>query len=351
MSRWVAVLAFAMIACTQPGNHVAARTPSPSSTPTSNPTSSSTPTPIPLPSPTPDLPLATVGFSCRLPVSTPDQRAAFISFPSATISFDSAGNGGLYFDRAFSKWLPVDRSGISPDGTHYAMLASDEQGQPLLHVVEVASRKEQVFKLDNSGPWAGVMDYSTSGIYLTQAFEHILPGIWLFDPRTGSVHIAANIERAEVIAGTALWYGDVNPSDPNPFTTRSSAGILPNEVGRVDLKTGNNTKWLYRPGDAVEVLGVDVSGKPLIRFLAPGSDPGIASLGFFNHSASELLIGLNSTSQQSIYKGEIVETLERPIADSHGVWFGSRQGIYFYSTNGGLQKVSNQPGDPANGCF
>jgi hypothetical protein len=38
------------------------------------------------------------------------------------------------------------------------------------------------------------------------------------------------------------------------------------------------------------------------------------------------------------------------IADSHGVWFGSRQGIYLYSVAGRLLKVSNQPGYPANGC-
>jgi hypothetical protein len=33
------------------------------------------------------------------------------------------------------------------------------------------------------------------------------------------------------------------------------------------------------------------------------------------------------------------------------VWFGSPQGIYLYSDAGGLQKVSDQPGYPANGCF
>jgi hypothetical protein len=33
------------------------------------------------------------------------------------------------------------------------------------------------------------------------------------------------------------------------------------------------------------------------------------------------------------------------------VWFGSEQGIYLYSAGAGLQKVSNTPGLPANGCF
>jgi hypothetical protein len=39
------------------------------------------------------------------------------------------------------------------------------------------------------------------------------------------------------------------------------------------------------------------------------------------------------------------------IPDGHGVWFGGPQGIFLYSDAKGLQKVSDQPGYPANGCF
>jgi hypothetical protein len=66
---------------------------------------------------------------------------------------------------------------------------------------------------------------------------------------------------------------------------------------------------------------------------------------------TELLIALDQGSQRSIFKGALLMTLNGAIADSHGVWFGSPQGIYLYSDAGGLQKVSNQPGYPANGCF
>jgi hypothetical protein len=57
------------------------------------------------------------------------------------------------------------------------------------------------------------------------------------------------------------------------------------------------------------------------------------------------------TKQKTIHKGPLAWTLVYPIADSHGIWFGSQQGIYLYSDNIGLQKVSDQPGCPANGCF
>ena len=133
--------------------------------------------------------------------------------------------------------------------------------------------------------------------------------------------------------------------------TASSVGILPNQITRWDVKSGSRAPWLYRPGMGVDLVGVDISGRPLIIVLARGKGQGIASPDFIDSSASELLIGLNSTSQRSIYKGPIAQTLTRPIADSHGIWFGSQQGIYLYSEAKGLQKVSNQPGNPANGCF
>jgi hypothetical protein len=44
-------------------------------------------------------------------------------------------------------------------------------------------------------------------------------------------------------------------------------------------------------------------------------------------------------------------TKQSPIADKHGIWFGGPDGIYLYSEARGLQKVSSQPGNPANGCF
>jgi hypothetical protein len=65
----------------------------------------------------------------------------------------------------------------------------------------------------------------------------------------------------------------------------------------------------------------------------------------------ELLYAPDPKSQKPIFKGRLVGTLGSSIADSHGVWFGSQQGIYLYSEAAGIQKVSNQPGYIANGCL
>src|SRR5258708_15661874 len=107
-------------------------------------------TPIPSPSRNPipgDLPLSSVSFTCRLPIfNSLDPSAvknAFISFPSRSVTIDPSGNGGFFFDRAFSKWLPVRREAVSPDGTHYASVLPDlKQWRAIIQIVYVASGRE-----------------------------------------------------------------------------------------------------------------------------------------------------------------------------------------------------------------
>jgi hypothetical protein len=98
------------------------------------------------------------------------------------------------------------------------------------------------------------------------------------------------------------------------------------------------------------IVGLDVQGHPLIHAYV-GNPQALPKTDPIDHSATELLVGRDPTSQKTIYKGPLAETLSSPVADSHGVWFGSAQGIYLYSDANGLQKVSNQPGYPANGCL
>ncbi len=305
--------------------------------------------PSPAASPSPvvgDLALSQVSFSCRLPIymqqgyeGSPDfsRQGAFITFPAASMSIDNNGTGGAYFDRAFNRWVPVTRESVSPDGAHYAYANPEDN---MLHVVDVVGGKERTFSLSAIGA-NYVFDYAADGIYMTFGFEG-LHGLWLVDPVTGSSHQVPGISSPEAGAGGGVfWVGEVNPADPQPINTASSAGILPDQVTRVDVKTGSRTPWLYRPGVGLGVDGLDVRGHPLIGLVNKWMDT----------STLELLIAPDAASQKTIYKGPLVGTLGATIADSHGVWFGSAQGIYLYSDSGGLQKVSNQPGYPANGCF
>jgi (2Fe-2S) ferredoxin len=338
---------------------------SPAGSVTSPPAASEAATPVSSPSPQPspstvtDLPLTFPTFICKLPISTPDTRqAAFIAVGAmGTVEFVEGVTGVRYYDRAFSRWLPVGRQAVSPDGTHYATVdAPDEDaGTFTVHIVDVPSGVDHAYrqKLSATGIGAAevdVFDYTTAGIYLTQAFEHVWPGVWLFDPRTNTVRSLAAVPMPELSGDGGIWYGDVNPADANPLVSGTSAGILPDEIYRLDVKTGARTLWMYEPGHGLYVIGLDTGGRPLIAVVAPVANPQ-PKTDPIDHASAELLLGLDPNSRTTIFKGPLAESLGGPIADAHGVWFGSTQGIYLYTPAGGLEKISNQPAFPANGCF
>src|SRR5258708_28412258 len=138
----------------------------------------STPSPSPSRNPIPgDLPLSSVSFTCRLPIfNSHDPSAvknAFISFPSRSVTIDPSGNGGFFFDRAFSKWLPVRREAVSPDGTHYASVLPDlKQGVSIVQIVDVASGREAGLpdhRAADFGTPADVFDHPAGGHHPGQA--------------------------------------------------------------------------------------------------------------------------------------------------------------------------------------
>ncbi len=303
------------------------------------------------PARTGDLPGSPVSFSCRLPISysisigASPTESAFIAFPSTSITVDPTGKGGGYFDRAFSRWLPVTREAVSPDGKHYAYVNLGDPDIFYVHVVDVVSGIDHALLEDANAAGISfspfVLDYAAEGIYISQGFESAGGGLWLVNPTTGSIGQVSTVGRVLASAGGGIfWTGEINPADPNPVNTRSSRGTLPNQIDRLDLKTGSLTPWLYLPGSGLSVAGTDLRGRLLIVAEHAGDDP-----------AAELLIANDATSHRLIQKWDVVYGFRGGIADSHGVWFGSPVGIYLYSDALGLQKVSAHPGSPANGCF
>lgn len=349
MSRWLALVAFLVAACSHAsGAPVAHQTASPSAEQVSTLPANSTPSAGPTAPATavPDLPVSIVPFSCRLPIYKQDALTvdSFISFPSGDVTIDPNGNNGKYFDRAFSRWLPVPRTAVASDGAHYATVEIGPSGEVLVHVVDVASGQVRVFK-ESQAQFNGqplVLDYSTDGIYLVNAFEHLLAGLWLVNPADGSIRQVSKDIYPVLSAGNGiLWSEIVNPADPKPVVTGTSIGTLPNEIDRVDLRSGAKTVWLYEPGKGLGVIGLDSRGLPLIEETgAWGADP----------NARLLLVAAPDAPTQ-IFKGVVAQELGEGVTDAHGTWLSGQGGIYLYTNAGALEKVSNHPGYPANGCF
>src|SRR5438132_14360967 len=105
MSRWLALLAVLVAACSQSsGAPVAHQVASPSagqittqspSSLTTSPTQTAPATAIPA------LSLTTVAFSCRLPIYKQDANTvdSFISFPSADLTVSPSADDGKYYPR------------------------------------------------------------------------------------------------------------------------------------------------------------------------------------------------------------------------------------------------------------
>jgi hypothetical protein len=258
------------------------------------------------------------------------------------------GGWGLYYDRAFSRWLPVPRQGVSPDGRHYAygMPAPNQTKAATMHVVDVATGADHVFAAP-TGAWYiayAVLDYTSDGIYLYTNYE-VSHGLALMNPQTGAIKPVADLLDIQASGGNRIfWVGSVNPADPHP---NGGLSTQPNQIDRFNLGDRTRAAWFYRAGASPQVVGFDAQGHPFVW--APNGRNGIMDGDY----GAELLLLTGPQSRQSIFKGSAElfgSSAIITVTDSHGTWFGTDRGIYLYKGQV-LMKVSNQPGYLANGCF
>src|ERR1700687_3295997 len=136
-------------------------------------------------------------LSCRLPVYAGGSGSGgFIVFPGGTFIADPASavslppgaptpqpmmgqQGYLSYDRAFSKWLPVPYSWVSPDGSRYAFSTSNS-----VWVQNVADSAKVL--LGEGQPWV-IVAYLSEGVY---AAPPNAAGLWLLPVSTAPRQIA-----------------------------------------------------------------------------------------------------------------------------------------------------------------
>ncbi|HVS50301.1 MAG TPA: hypothetical protein VHJ99_15565 [Candidatus Dormibacteraeota bacterium] len=131
--------------------------------------------------------------SCRLPISIPQAqggpKGAFTDYPSGRVTIDPSGGSGAYYDRPFSRWLPVQRNWVSPDGRHYAYGGSTVDSKPILHIVDVVSGVDHIYglpvELFSSIGGLDVFEYSNDLIYMGVYGEGYIAALWTFDIATG----------------------------------------------------------------------------------------------------------------------------------------------------------------------
>ena len=347
MKLRAAALAFLMITCSQAAVSQAPRTPS----------SMVSPTPTSPPVVAGDLPLTTVDFSCRLPVTRYSgggddtfYSIGFIAFPTATFSPDpndgihsrhaqqdyatdaaptlsgTAQGGPPTYDLAQHRWVPVSSAQLTADGGWYAYshgLPNSTQIQ--VNVVNVATATEKVF--DVSQPErAQVVDFGPAGVYLLlpSALGGAGEGVWLLNPASGAVQRLRVEQQVMAVRDGYAWVGRIDPRNPPP---QPPEGTVANSIVRVDLQSGAEIAWYYRPGASIYLRGFDSKGKPVIGVVGQGS-----------YDAGEIrLVEQPGTQGVLVYSGRL--PFRDPQGDGDRLWFSGATGIYLYTLARGLRKV------------
>jgi hypothetical protein len=150
-------------------------------------------------------------------------------------------------------------------------------------------------------------------------------GVWRLDVASGSLHELTPSGHVLTVQNGTAWIGVNNPADPSPPVFQIGEAF--DSIAAVNLSTGAQTTWMYEPGMSVQVRAVDEFGRLVAAVSAP-PDFTATRIVFYQSPGSV---------------GEVVTTngfglfLVEP--DRGQLWFGSGQGIYFWTSVTGFKKV------------
>jgi len=282
---------------------------------------------------------AQYAVSCRLPVFAGQSGSGgFISFPDGTFIADPRsevsvspapqvngpgyqGNFGLWWDRTYSRWLPVGYAWVSPDESRYAYPATDG-----VYVKNVASGA--LSELGQGHQWS-VIDVEATGVYAEYQGSS---GLW-FLPFSGSPRQVTSHGYWQAATASAA-FGTATSAVPSGASTT---------IIKLDFNTGTTTDWFTRPGAQSSVAGFDRSGNPIIYVNGPG---GNETWVVPSADAGTLI----AAASYGPYGGSGFGPNGTPIADAHGIWFAGNGGIALYVSGSGLYWMANIGGQLAGGC-
>lgn len=270
-------------------------------------------------------------------------RGSFIAFPGAVAT--TTQSGGFYYDYAVSRWLPVHRNAVSPDGLRYAFTEGWSPGParaPRLHIADAATGKDlRIVTMPDAMPY-NIADFAADGIFVIIAYEGIAPGVWRVDPNNGA--IVKTSDGFYVPAGPT-WISVVDPIDPNPARSAMSGEAQPNRIDYRDA-AGQTTTWFYRPGHAV--VWVAFAGKSQLLVQAyPGPSAVDASSEYWMVTGPGEATMLTSSNAYF----DLDQGFHSAISDAHGVWVGGYNGLYLVTPGGAITRAYSAGAFPANGCF
>jgi hypothetical protein len=256
------------------------------------------------------------------------------------------------FTRRYGRWLPATVAAVSPDSSHYAYSEwyGDANGpRSRIHVVDVTSAADRV--VYDQG-FYGVIDYESDGIYLHEVGYADAPNsaLWRLDPQARSMQqIASRNLTVDYVGGGAAWYSDLAPGDQAPASIDNpmARAFFTDRVLRLDLKSRVVSPWFRQPGKQVRAIGVDGQGHPILT--VSSTTDGLAT------TSEELWVVTAPDVGKRLYSGpgsnsaDLID-FSTPVADDHGLWFGSRKGVFLLTPDEKFQMVSTAVGAIAGRC-
>jgi len=289
------------------------------------------------------MPFAT-GLNCSLPVyvgpagsggflTMPGYR--FVADPRSAVALPSPpvapspppGPGyaqptfGMAYDRAHSRWLPVNPSLVAPDGSHYAYPSSDA-----IYLVTVSTNTQ--VELGQGHAWS-VLRVLNDRVFATIPNT---PGFWVV-PFSGTPQQLATAGYWQAASAVAA-YGTATSAVPQGTTQK---------LLKLDIATGRATDWFSDGGASVVVLGFDRSGNPVIQ-ANYGNGWAIALI-----TSATSVVAITDSTQGLYSQGAAA-------ADSHGIWFSfysqsaNSQGLALFVRGSGLYWMANLGAQLAGGC-
>lgn len=244
-----------------------------------------------------------------------------------------AANYGFSYDYAKSRWLPVPRAFVSPNGSRYVYPSPESVGG--LYVVDVGTsavhdiapgEQWQIIEWQAAGIWAMQLDQPPPG---GNGGFH---GLYLINPDTGLAHGYTARGRWQAIGQNGAWGTDVET--PPDYDNAHS-------IIRFDLTNGHVISYLTQAGAVVSVIGFDDQN----RLMVNASNDVVQQIWALNspNHADQVYSGPGTQSRDAL-------NLSDGVADANGTWFGTNQGLMLYTTAGGFKKMASATGEVGGGC-
>ena len=307
----------------------------------------------------------TFDLNCRLPVyAGPPGSGGFITFPGGNFIADPAsaskamapvhapspppslytggfGSAGLSYSSAYSRWLPIPFSSVTPDGSRFIY----ESLHSTIYVVKVATGDASEVGVGRDWHIIGV---ENEGIYAT------IPNTVMDVPAPPGLWLIAYSGAVKQITKTGYWQVAASGAAYGEARLFPVGGGPNNTIIRLDLKTNAVVDWFTRGGGRSTVYGIDATGNALI------------SVDYTTNEGELWITAAPMVGVPIFSTGQGLSLTGHPIADSHGIWLpmvynASAQGVALYVMGDGLYWMSGAAIQPtkiqaesgtqlANGC-